>query len=161
MSWNWNRKAGSTRPTIIPLCYVTKGAYDQLDKYFKPAIQEWHNVLGPKRGVEFRLYQVQEHHVCASPIESSDDSDSDGSFVYADKCWNDDHVRIYWASPAQRKGTYTSTVGFDWEGEVEMHVETHPYPSDTSGYSGSPEVLVSNIVHELGMNFSTTVRDTI
>lgn len=146
MSWNWNRKAGSSRPTIIPLCYVNKNAYDQLDKYFEPAIQEWHTVLGAKRGVEFRLYAVNEHHVC-----SNYQIDSAGSVVFDDECWDDNHVRIHWASPAMNKGTYTTTVGFHWDEEIQMHIETHAFPSDASGYSGSTEVIIHNIVHELGM----------
>lgn len=145
MSWNWNRKPGYTTPTIIPLCYVNKNAYDQLDKYFKPAIQEWHTVLGSKRGVELRLYQADEHHVC-----SGWDLDADGSIQMHDRCWDDNHVQIYWSSAASNKGTYTSTVGFGREEEVQIYIETHAFPDDASGYSGSTEVLVSNVVHELG-----------
>ncbi|KAE9965193.1 hypothetical protein EG328_009902 [Venturia inaequalis] len=151
MSWNWNRKAGSTTPTIIPLCYVTKNTHDLLDKYFKLAIQEWHDVLGAKRGVEFRLYQVDEHNVCATPINAGSDADSDDSYVYADKCWDNNHVQIRWSSPKMDRGTYTTVVGFNWGGEAaDMFIETHPYLSDASGYSGSDEVITANVVHELG-----------
>lgn len=160
MSWNWNRKAGSTTPTIIPLCYVTKNTHDLLDKYFKLAIQEWHDVLGAKRGVEFRLYQVDEHNVCATPINAGSDADSDDSYVYADKCWDNNHVQIRWSSPKMDRGTYTTVVGFNWGGEAaDMFIETHPYLSDASGYSGSDEVITANVVHELGNIPQTMARD--